>query len=59
MFHKIQILPTSIQNPFLEMHAFTGGGGGGGGGGLHILAGLPYPPPHPRFWNGDCLQIMK
>ena len=35
MFHKIQILPASIQNPFLEIHPFTGfvGGGGGGGGG--------------------------
>ena len=48
MFHKIQILPASIQNPFLEIHSFTGlwgGGGGGGGGGQHNPAGLPYPPP--------------
>ena len=45
MFHKIQILPASIQNPFLEIHPFTGLGGGGGGGGRHNPAGLPYPPP--------------
>ena len=38
MFHKIQILPASIQNPFLEIHPFTGGG-------QPIPAGLPYPPP--------------
>ena len=62
MFHKIQILSASIQNPFLEIHPFTGvcvcvcvGGGG-----QHIPAGLPYPPtPHPRFWSTDCLQIMN
>ena len=40
MFHKIQILPASIQNPFLEIHPFTGWGGG-----QHNPAGLPYPPP--------------
>ena len=46
MFHQIQILPASIQNPFLEIHPFTGlcvcvwGGGG-----QHDPAGLPYPPP--------------
>ena len=46
MFHKIQILPASIRNPFLEIHQFTGlGGGEGGGGGQHNPAGLPYPPP--------------
>ena len=54
MFHKIQILPASIQNPFLEIHPFTGCGGGGGGGGLqHNPAGLPYPPPkilELRIW---------
>ena len=38
MFHKIQILPASIQNQFLEIHPYTGGG-------QHIPAGLPYPPP--------------
>ena len=38
------------KNQFLEIHPYTGGG-------QHILAGLPYP--HLRFWNGDCLQIMK
>ena len=32
MFHKIQILPAGIQNPFLEIHPFTGLRGGGGGG---------------------------
>ena len=36
MFHKIQILPTKIQNPFLEIHPFTGRGVGGGGGGANI-----------------------
>ena len=50
MFHKIQILPASIQNPFLEIHPLTSLGGGGGGpgegeGGQHNPAGLPYPPP--------------
>ena len=49
MFHKIQILPASIQNPFFEILPFTGlgggGGGGGGGQGQHIPAGLPYPLP--------------
>ena len=66
MFHKIQILPASIQNPFLEIHPFTGwgGGGGGGGGGVVVCGGgniswLVYLIPHPRFWNGDCLHIMK
>ena len=44
MFHKIHILPASIQNPFLEIHPFTGLGGGGGGV-QHNPAGLPYPPP--------------
>ena len=37
MFHKIQILPTSIQNPFLEIHPFTVVGGGGGGGKFLII----------------------
>ena len=40
MFHKIQILPASIQNPFFEIHPFTGEGGG-----QHILAGVPNSPP--------------
>ena len=40
MFHKIQILPAKIQNPFLEIHPFSGQGGGGGELGQHILAGL-------------------
>ena len=37
MFHKIKILPAGIQNPFLEIHPYTGGG-------QHIPAGLPNPP---------------
>ena len=58
MFHKIQILPAGIQNPFLEIHPFTGFGGGGGGGGEGNITQLVYLTPHPRFWNCDCLQIM-
>ena len=38
------------KTPFLENQPYTGGG-------QHIPAGLTYP--YPRFWNGDCLQIMK
>ena len=42
------------------IHLLVGGGGGGGGGvwGGNI-SWLVYLIPHPRFWNGDCLHIMK
>ena len=38
------------KNPFLEIHPYTGGGN---------ISQLVYLTPHPRFWNSDCLQIMK
>ena len=51
MFHKIQILPASIQNPFLEIHSFTGGG-------QHIPAGLPYlPPPSSPTTTQDIAAV--
>ena len=62
MFHKIQILPASIQNPFLEIHPFTGLGGvwgGGGGGGQHNPAGLPYPPPPPPTQDFGTVTVYR
>ena len=51
MFHKIQILPASIQkNHFLKfIHLLVGGN----------ISQLVYLTPHPRFWSSDCLHIMK
>ena len=51
MFHKIQILPAGIQKPISWNSSI-------------YRWGATYPswftlPPHPRFWKGDCLQIMK
>ena len=40
MFHKIQILPASIQKPISWNSSIYWWGGG-----QHIPAGLPYPPP--------------
>ena len=36
------------------IHLLLVGGGGGGN-----ITWLVYLTPHPRFWNGDCLHIMK
>ena len=51
MFHKIQILPASIQKThFLKfIHLLVGGN----------ISQLVYLTPHPRFWSSDCLHIMK
>ena len=53
MFHKIQILPASIQKPISWNSSIYRWAGGGN------ISQLVYLTPHTRFWKGDCLQIMK
>ena len=51
MFHKIQILPASIQKPVSWNSSINRWGGN--------ISQLVYLTPHPRFWNSDSLQIMQ
>ena len=50
VFTKNRYCLLVYENPFLEIHPYTGGGN---------ISQLVYLTPHPRFWNGDCLHIMK